>query len=224
MSKKDERNVNSKFLAAALFLSAIMMPAAYAERSGGVGISPIEGTYQNGTTDDKGGAFLQAIDTVVNSGSKFISNTAALGGGAIYSSADLNITGGEFTLNSSSSKGGAIYNEGTATIVESTFTGNTSTGSAGAIEQKDTSSVLTLNNVSFENNSAEWAGALLARGTVDIKNGGMASIFLMYGTKVFGTPRVKKDTKLYSAIYGKKTKEKIKEIMSEEFRKVLKNG
>ena len=77
---------------------------------------------------------------------------------------------------------------------------------------------------SLKDASVEWDGTV-AKIPVgfDIKNGGMASIFLMYGTKVFGTPRVKKDTKLYSAIYGKKTKEKIKEIMSEEFRKVLNN-
>lgn len=78
---------------------------------------------------------------------------------------------------------------------------------------------------SLKDAPVEWSGTV-AKIPVgfDIKNGGMASIFLMYGTKVFGTPRVKKDTKLYSAIYGKKTKEKIKEIMSEEFRKVLGNG
>ena len=78
---------------------------------------------------------------------------------------------------------------------------------------------------SLKDAPVEWSGTV-AKIPVgfDIKNGGMPSIFLMYGTKVYGTPRVKKDTKLYSAIYGKKTKEKIKEIMSEEFRKVLKNG
>lgn len=70
----------------------------------------------------------------------------------------------------------------------------------------------------------EWSGAV-AKIPVgfDIKNGGMPSIFLMYGTKVYGTPRVKKDTNLYKAIYGKATKEKVQEIMKNEFQKVLGN-
>lgn len=38
----------------------------------------------------------------------------------------------------------------------------------------------------------------------DIAKGGIASIFLMYGT-----PRVKKDTKLYNAFYGSKVIEEI---------------
>lgn len=49
---------------------------------------------------------------------------------------------------------------------------------------------------------------------------GMPSIFLMYGT-----PRMKKDTKLYNAIYGTKTQKEIKqiqkEIFEEEFRRVM---
>lgn len=70
----------------------------------------------------------------------------------------------------------------------------------------------------------EWSGTV-AKIPVgfDIKNGGLPSIFLMYGTKVYGTPRVKKDMKLYKAIYGKATKEKVQEIMKNEFQKVLEN-
>ena len=49
---------------------------------------------------------------------------------------------------------------------------------------------------------------------------GMPSIFLMYGT-----PRMKKDTKLYNAIYGTKTQKEIKqiqkEIFEEEIRRVM---
>lgn len=77
---------------------------------------------------------------------------------------------------------------------------------------------------SLKDAGVEWSGTV-AKIPVgfDIKNGGMPSIFLMYGTKVYGTPRVKKDTKLYKAIYGKATKEKVQEIMKEEFQKVLEN-
>lgn len=49
---------------------------------------------------------------------------------------------------------------------------------------------------------------------------GFPSIFLMYGT-----PRMKKDTKLYNAIYGTKTQKEIKqiqkEIFEEEIRRVM---
>ena len=72
---------------------------------------------------------------------------------------------------------------------------------------------------SLKNATVEWSGTV-AKIPVgfDIANGGIASIFLMYGT-----PRMKKDTKLYKAIYGKETKEKVQEIMKEEFQKALEN-
>lgn len=44
----------------------------------------------------------------------------------------------------------------------------------------------------------------------DISGGGLASVFLMYGT-----PKMKKDTKLYNAIYGSATKKKLAEIQEE---------
>lgn len=49
---------------------------------------------------------------------------------------------------------------------------------------------------------------------------GLPSVFLMYGT-----PRMKKDTKLYNAIYGTKIQKEIKqiqkEIFEEEIRRVM---
>ena len=91
-------------------------------------------------------------------------------------------------------------------------------------------SAMTLHNRSGETMNSlkdapvEWSGTV-AKIPVgfDIKNGGLPSIFLMYGTKVYGTPRVKKDMKLYKAIYGKATREKVQEIMKNEFQKVLEN-
>lgn len=59
----------------------------------------------------------------------------------------------------------------------------------------------------------EWAGSV---GSVkvgfDISNGGLPSIFLMYGT-----PRMPKDQKLYNAIYGKATQDEIKGIQQDVF-------
>lgn len=46
----------------------------------------------------------------------------------------------------------------------------------------------------------------------DINNGGLASIFLMYGT-----PRMKPDKALYNAFYGKKTREEIVKAQEEVF-------
>lgn len=46
----------------------------------------------------------------------------------------------------------------------------------------------------------------------DIDNGGLPSIFLMYGT-----PRIKKDQKLYNAFKGKKTLDKVREVQEEIF-------
>lgn len=46
----------------------------------------------------------------------------------------------------------------------------------------------------------------------DISNGGLPSIFLMYGT-----PKMKPDRNLYNAIYGSKTKKQVREIQEKVF-------
>lgn len=51
-----------------------------------------------------------------------------------------------------------------------------------------------------------------------IRNGGLPSIFLMYGT-----PRMKKDTKLYNAVYGKKTRDEIAKKQQDILEKAIKN-
>jgi len=62
-------------------------------------------------------------------------------------------------------------------------------------------------------------GKVMWNGTVakvqtgfDIKNGGLPSIFLMYGT-----PRTKKDQALYNAFFGKKTEKEIHRICEDSF-------
>ena len=60
----------------------------------------------------------------------------------------------------------------------------------------------------IENPPVEWTGTQAAVNVgFDINNGGLPSIFLMYGT-----PRMRKDTKLYNAFYGAETKKKIEQI------------
>lgn len=54
-----------------------------------------------------------------------------------------------------------------------------------------------------------------------ITEGGLASIFLMYGTKLHGQPHIAPDRNLYNAVYGAATKREIQNIQRKEFEKVL---
>lgn len=71
-----------------------------------------------------------------------------------------------------------------------------------------------------EEMKVEWEGAT---GSIkigfDFSKSGLKSIFLMQGTKVNGTPRMKPVSGLKSAIYGSKTQKEIAEIQE----KVLSN-
>lgn len=64
-----------------------------------------------------------------------------------------------------------------------------------------------------ESSRINWQGSI---GSIDVgfdlSNGGLPSIFLMYGT-----PRMNKDQNLYNAIYGKKIKDEIMKIQEEIF-------
>lgn len=63
-----------------------------------------------------------------------------------------------------------------------------------------------------------WSGTLASIDVgFDILNGGLPSIFLMYGT-----PKQPKDQKIFDAVYGRSTKRKIKEIQEKIFREALK--
>ncbi len=70
------------------------------------------------------------------------------------------------------------------------------------------------------NSEVEWVGSLASVDVgFSISNGGLASIFLMYGT-----PKMKKDQNLYNAFFGKKTREEVmkmqEEIYYEEIRRI----
>ena len=58
---------------------------------------------------------------------------------------------------------------------------------------------------------------ITAGGTYD----GLPSIFLMYGTKLYGQPHIKPDKNLYNAVYGTATKRKVKEVQKEAFEKSI---
>lgn len=65
----------------------------------------------------------------------------------------------------------------------------------------------------YTKGEVEWIGTLASVETgFSIRNGGLASIFLIYGT-----PRMKKDQKMYNAFWSRKTQEKIKKIQEDIF-------
>lgn len=64
-----------------------------------------------------------------------------------------------------------------------------------------------------KNAEIKWSGSEASVETgFSIRNGGLASIFLMYGT-----PRMKKDQNLYNAFFGNKTKKEVMEIQEKIF-------
>lgn len=69
-----------------------------------------------------------------------------------------------------------------------------------------------------DDSGVEWRGTIAEiKVGFKISNGGLASIFLMYGT-----PRMQPDKKLYNDVYGAATSRKIQEIQREVFEKALK--
>jgi hypothetical protein len=71
--------------------------------------------------------------------------------------------------------------------------------------------------------STKWEGTLgYTKIGFKFDDVGMRSIYLMYGTKIHGTPRMAPVDGLYDAIYGKKTKTKIRKLQKEALDKVIK--
>lgn len=71
-----------------------------------------------------------------------------------------------------------------------------------------------------DNAKVEWQGNVAS---VDvgfhIRNGGLLSIFLMYGT-----PRMSKDQALYNDIYGSETRKQIKELQKKTFDRAIRKA
>lgn len=65
----------------------------------------------------------------------------------------------------------------------------------------------------IRNGSVEWNGAIASIGVgFKVSNGGLPSIFLMYGT-----PRIPADTDLFNSVYGSKTKKEVKALQEKIF-------
>jgi len=86
------------------------------------------------------------------------------------------------------------------------------TKKAEAAIQPHRLSGMTENSLKREAN-IEWAGTLASVPVgFSISEGGLASIFLMYGT-----PTMQKDQKLYNAIWGKATHDEVSKIQEDIF-------
>lgn len=122
------------------------------------------GTLTGGLTAAQG-AQLYNEGTTVISDVAMAGNTATDKGGAIFNSDDKTGAKGDLTLNKVDLKGnnanfgGAIWNEGTLTINGGSFEGNKADNAAGAIYNAD-GAKLTVDGVSFKENTAKFGGAI----------------------------------------------------------------
>ena len=65
----------------------------------------------------------------------------------------------------------------------------------------------------IRNGTVEWNGAIASIGVgFKVSDGGLPSIFLMYGT-----PRIPADTDLFNSVYGSKTKKEVKALQEKIF-------
>ena len=73
----------------------------------------------------------------------------------------------------------------------------------------------------------EWSGTIGAVPVgfdilrFDEDGSGLVSIFLMYGTTLYGQPHVSPDRKLYNAVYGSAVQKKCRDIQEKAFREYV---
>ena len=131
------------------------------------------GTLTGGLTAAQG-AQLYNEGTTVISNVAMAGNTATDKGGAIFNSDDKTGAKGDLTLNNVDLKGnkatfgGAIWNAGTLTVTGGSFEGNKADNAAGAIYNAD-GAKLTVDGVSFKENTAKFGGAINNAKTASVK-------------------------------------------------------
>ncbi len=119
--------------------------------------STFSGNQNTGnTTNGRGGAIHNDGGAATIRYSTFANNVATSGGGAIYSTSDLDVSNSTFTNNSttgSGSGGGAIHQSGgTATVTHATIVGNSGQAFGGGVYSNDPA-VLTLSRSIIANNT-----------------------------------------------------------------------
>lgn len=68
----------------------------------------------------------------------------------------------------------------------------------------------------------KWTGDTAAVDVgFDIMGGGLPSIFLMYGTQLYGQPHITPDRNLYNAVYGAQTRKEIRAVQEAEYTKAV---
>lgn len=68
----------------------------------------------------------------------------------------------------------------------------------------------------------KWTGDTAAVDVgFDIMGGGLPSIFLMYGTQLYGQPHITPDRNLYNAVYGVQTRKEIRAVQEAEYTKAV---
>ena len=131
------------------------------------------GTLTGGLTAAQG-AQLYNEGTTVISNVAMAGNTATDKGGAIFNSDDKTGAKGDLTLNNVDLKGnkatfgGAIWDAGTLTVTGGSFEGNKADNAAGAIYNAD-GAKLTVDGVSFKENTAKFGGAINNAKTASVK-------------------------------------------------------
>lgn len=68
----------------------------------------------------------------------------------------------------------------------------------------------------------KWTGDTAAVDVgFDIMGGGLPSIFLMYGTQLYGQPHITPDRNLYNVVYGAQTRKEIRAVQEAEYTKAV---
>jgi CSLREA domain-containing protein len=110
----------------------------------------------NGTFTDNGGGLCNHQGALQLSNSAFSANNARVSGGGIYNEDTLSVTGSDFVSNTTA-RGGGIHNTSQLTVVDSTFSDNRVALNGGGIFN---TSVLTVTRSTFYSNTAEFGGGL----------------------------------------------------------------
>jgi CSLREA domain-containing protein len=110
----------------------------------------------NGEYTDVGGGICNHQGAFQVTDSEFSANNARVSGGGIYNEDVLTVTGSDFISNTTA-RGGGIHNTSELTVVDSIFSNNSVSSNGGGIHN---TSVLTVTNSTFYSNTAEWGGGI----------------------------------------------------------------
>lgn len=141
--------------------------------------STFSGNRATGSGAD-GGAINHSGNVLRISASTFNGNGAQRNGGAIFSSAAMNVVNSTFNANTAGSGGGAIFQDGSAdsTVTYATIVGNSAVYGAGLYNRGDSGGTLTISRSIVSANNAGNCDGVLATGGYNLSNGtGCGGVF-----------------------------------------------